>query len=73
MRTVTRRTEFTEDHPDAYVVAASEVVGTFASGQSVHGTYALAADAPVGTFASGLADDVPATEPALGRRVERSS
>ena len=71
MRTVTRHTEFTHDQPDAYVVAASEVVGTFASGQSVRGTYAVAIDAPVGTFASGIAEDFPANGPALGRRMAR--
>jgi hypothetical protein len=71
MRTVTPRNEFTQDHPDPYVVAAAEVVGTFAAGQSVCGTYEVVVDAPVGTFASGLAEDVPANEPALGRRMGR--
>ena len=32
-------------------------VGTFASGQSAHGSFHVAAEAEVGTFASGVADD----------------
>jgi len=34
-------------------------VGTFASGQSGHGSFHVAADAEVGAFADGLADDAP--------------
>ena len=34
-------------------------VGTFASGQSPHGSFELAAEAEVGTFASGVAADEP--------------
>lgn len=32
-------------------------VGTFASGQSAHGSFHVAAEAEVGSFASGVADD----------------
>lgn len=38
---------------DAAVVTP---VGTFASGQSAHGSFHVAAEAEVGSFASGIAD-----------------
>ena len=60
------------DHVGTELLATSDVVGTFAVGQSVRGLYEVSIEAPVGSFASGLAADalvVPAAnEPTLRRR-----
>jgi hypothetical protein len=49
-----------DETPSEHDVTA---VGTFASGQSAHGSFHVAADADVGSFASGLrASASPGTE-----------
>ena len=76
MRALTPRSnEFARDRADTGLFPTSDVVGTFAVGQSVRGTYGVSIEAPVGSFASGLASDASvaprANAPALQRRMGR--